>query len=313
MINEYQQYNIHLLGISEHHLPLADPGYRQKVHEAMNECGPAGRMTHQLNASQESSSQSGRLMGGTGVLAFKESVGRLEPKGKGGDGMGRWSFVHLRRYRLPPITIISIYQVCKQPTNTIGHTAWHQQRRALDKEHRDEHPRTAFIEDLSYFLSQLEAAQHAIIIGGDWNETQFDSQSGIAKLALQHDLIDPWSHIYPDHEDVPTFEYGTKRIDAVFLSRTLLQSVTNIGYSPVGLMAQSDHRAPLIDFDAKKLFGQAMDPLPPITARGVRRKDKKSVTTFIEQMHSHLLANNAFNRGKQLATADRFEVSLVEG
>lgn len=251
-------------------------------------------------------------MGGTGIIAFNESVGRLEPRGKGGDPMGRWSFVHLRRHRAPPITIITVYQVCKQPTNIIGNTAWHQQRRALDLAQRDEHPRNAFMNDLSRFITQLQAEDHSIIIGGDWNETQLDSHSGLAQLALKHCLIDPWQAHYPTQPEVATYEFGTRRIDAVLVSRNLIPSTVHIGYSPVGLMAQSDHRALIIEFDTKMLFGKILEPLPSLAARGVRSKDKQSVITFVDNMYSHLLENNAFHRGKYLNTADRFEVPLAE-
>lgn len=227
-------YNIQVLNISEHHLPLADPGFRQFFHETTTKITTT-RMVHQMNSSTESSMQCGKLMGGTGTIAINECTGRMELKGKGGDPWGRWSYIHLRRARLPPLTIISIYQVCTQPTNLIGHTAWHQQRRALDLSHRDEHPRTAFIKDLSFFLQHLQASDHDIIIGGDWNETLNDSQSGLAKLCLDHALVDPWPARYPTHDEFPTFEFGSRRIDAVLLSRRLIPSTLHIGYSPVGV------------------------------------------------------------------------------
>lgn len=312
MLTTYQHYDIQILGISEHHLPMSDPGYRQKIHENINRCGPPSTIVHQFNSSTETSSKSGRLMGGTAIIGMNGSVGRLEPKGKGGDHMGRWSYLHFRRNNKPPLTVISIYQVCKQPTNKIGYTAWHQQRRALDADHRDEHPRKAFQADLSQFLEHLQTDKHDIIIGGDWNETILDSHSCIAALSLKYDLIDPWSHVYPHHPEIATFEFGSRRIDSILLSRSLIHNVRKIGYSPVGLMSLSDHRAIIIEFDTKQLFGNILDPLPTIAARGVRTKDIQSVTTYVETMHSHLLANNAFERGHTLITSNGFDSELVE-
>jgi hypothetical protein len=311
IVATYQPYNIQILNMSEHHLPLADPGFRQFFHETATKINQ-GRIVHQMNSSPESSMKSGKLMGGTGIIALNESIGRLEPKGKGGDPLGRWSYIHLRRIRLPPLTIISIYQVCTHPTNQIGHTAWHQQRRALDLAHRDEHPRTAFITDISKLLHHLQASNHDIIMGGDWNETIHDSHSGLAKLCLEHDLLDPWLTTYPSHRDFATFEFGNRRIDATLVSRRLLPYITHIGYSPVGLMSNSDHRALMVSFNTKLLFGQTLDQLPAITTRGVRSKDKMSITTFIETMHQHLLANNAFSRGQRLLLSDSQNHDLAE-
>jgi hypothetical protein len=76
--------------VSEHHLPLADPGFRQFFHETINKINTT-RIAHQMNSSSDTSMKSGKLMGGTGILLLNESIGRLEPKGKGGDPMGRWS------------------------------------------------------------------------------------------------------------------------------------------------------------------------------------------------------------------------------
>ena len=58
--------------------------------------------------------------GGTGILALGPISGRLESQGSGGDTLGRWSFIHLRRKNGPPVTIISVYQVCPRPTNVLG-------------------------------------------------------------------------------------------------------------------------------------------------------------------------------------------------
>lgn len=308
----YQQYRINVLGISEHHLPLSDPGFRQKLHETINRCGPSGTIVHQFNSSMETSSQSGRLMGGTGIIGLNESVGKVEPRGKHGDEMGRWSYFHLRRDRRPPVTVISIYQVCKQPTNELGYTAWHQQRRALDLDHRDEHPRHAFQHDLSRFLEQIQSDGHDVIIGGDWNETILDPHSGIAKLCSKHDLIDPWFKTYPGHPEIATFEFGSRRIDAVLVSRRLYPTIRHIGYSPVGLLTSSDHRALIVEFGKKGIFGSCSEVFPSLNARGVRTKDRQSVTTFVEAMHAHLLQNNAFHRSMVLTTSQGFDSELAE-
>lgn len=79
--------------------------------------------------------------------------------------MGRWSFVHLRRKARPPVTIISVYQVCPSPTNIIGNTAYHQQQRALHAQGRyNIHPRKALIHDLEQFIVTLLQRNHDIAI-----------------------------------------------------------------------------------------------------------------------------------------------------
>ena len=169
LLTAHQLFNIDLFGISEHHLPLSDPSFPHRLYRTMQQNSASQPVTYQLNSSRESSGGSGRLMGGTGLVATGCVVGRLEPCGKGGDTMGRWSYCHFRRNRAPPLTVISIYQVCPTTTNAIGHTAWHQQRRALDLANRHIHPRKAFMQDLEKVIQDLQSKDHAIIIGGDWN------------------------------------------------------------------------------------------------------------------------------------------------
>ena len=78
----------------------------------------------------------------------------------------------------------------------------------------------------------------------------------------------------------------------------------------------SDHRTLFASVSLTRLFAtNKQDPLRPIQQRKVRSNDQRSVTTFIEAMHSHLLRNNAFNLGARLETSDPMDASssrLVE-
>ena len=243
-------------------------------------------------------------MGGTGIMAFNTILGRLLHNGRGGDAMGRWSYIHLKRHNLPPVTIISIYQVCTSPTNEIGSTAWHQQRRALDQANRSHiHPRAAFIDDLIMFISSLQRDNHDIIVGGDWNDYLSAPNSSVLRLCTTLNLADPWLQFFPHKPNFATHERGQHRIDSVYVSHNLLPIVESIGYSPVGLLASSDHRAIFLKFSTEKLFGSKVSILTP-NLRHVRSNDKQSVTTFVETMYDHLSQHNAFQRSQQLKDVD---------
>jgi hypothetical protein len=87
----------------------------------------------------------------------------------------------------------------------------------------DDHPRTAFIADINRFLEHFQEEHHDIVLGGDWNNTIHDPpHSGAAKLCLQHDLLDPWITKYPNHQEIATFEFGSKRIDTIIVSPCLV-------------------------------------------------------------------------------------------
>ena len=140
---------------------MHDPGISQTIHQFTRHTRPVTPMVCHFDSSNETSAGSGRLMGGTGIMAFNSSVGRLRRQGTGGDHMGRWSYIHFKRHQRPPITIISVYQVCQTPTNAVGSTAWHQQRRALDMANRTTtHPQTAFMDDLITTLTATIQPQY---------------------------------------------------------------------------------------------------------------------------------------------------------
>ena len=231
MISAQLSFDVQISGITEHHLPLNNPKMSQQLFESMHSGGgtsSTSQLSYRLDSSQETSGGRGRLMGGTGIIAYGPMAGRLEPKGKEGDSMGRWSSMTLRRNGLPPLTVFLVYQVCPTTTNPIGHTAWHQQQRSLDLSERNIHPRKALIEDLSCRIHQLQMQGHALIIGGDWNKCDHHTQSGLLRLCTTHNLVDPWRTLYP--------QFGIHRIDSVIMSRSLLPAVQRVGYTPLGFL-----------------------------------------------------------------------------
>ena len=207
------------------------------------------------------------LPGGTAMIVTGDTVGRLEPKGQGGDPLGRWSYVHLRRKGKPPVTIYTVYQVCKNPTNPIGHTAWHQQRLALNQQNRTQiHPRQAFIDDMIKSIQLHQQLHHDIIIGGDFNETTDKHNSGLLKLLTTTNLVDPFLHCHPTLPTFNTYSRGSTRIDAVFCSPSIVSSIKSIGYAPYNWVTNSDHRAILLDLCANQLFHDARENPPTLSA-----------------------------------------------
>jgi hypothetical protein len=203
LVSALQMYNVSVCGISEHHLAMHHTKIRQQLHETTQSLRVHSPILCNFHSSQDKPTLSDRLMGGTGLVALGDAIGRIEYGGRGGDPLGRWSYFHVKRIRQPPVTIISVYQVCHTPTNEIGTTAWHQQRRALDRDNRHHvHPRTAFLEDITAFIQRLQTDKHAVIVGGDWNDYIDSTNSSVLRLCTSLNLVDPWIHHYPH---LPTF------------------------------------------------------------------------------------------------------------
>jgi hypothetical protein len=285
---------IDIFALSEHCLDTSKFQIKQSLQTTLQREFP-GKATMQVDSSANPSINNYKP-GGTGLIALGDVVGRLEPKGKGGDPLGRWSYLIFRRKNLPPLIIYSVYQVCQTPTNKLGNTAYHQQRRALDQEGRSSvHPRQAFINDLISSVQFKQQQQYDVMICGDFNEDLEARRSGILRLATTLQLVDPWLQKFPHHVSFGTHDQGTRRIDAILLSPRLIPSIQRIGYAPFQYVTDSDHRALFVDFHTVKLFGDSVDLMPPVSFRGVKTNDKRAVTKFCETMHQHLTHHDAFS------------------
>jgi hypothetical protein len=209
------------------------------------------------------------------------------------------------------LTIIAAYQVNQQPTNTVGITAWHQQRLQLDDQGRQAiHPRQAFIEDLIQFIKRCQADGHNIILGGDFNETTHKNTSGLLRLLSTTDLLDPWTRRYPNHPDFNTYARGTSRIDGVFCSPNLYPFIEAHGYAPFYWITNSDHRAVVIDFNSDMLFydkNVQQDGSHMTSVRTIQSNDTQQVIRFVKKFHEHLRQNNAFIRVRNAKTAEDIE------
>jgi hypothetical protein len=263
---------VDLQGTSEHQLDTNQQPLVSALQTNLRSSYP-GQSTLQIDSSASSAIYTYKP-GGTAIIAVGDIVGRLESGGKGGDPIGRWSFLHLHRRNMPPLTVISAYQVCPQPTNPKGNTAWHQQRLALNLARRHHiHSHKAFVDDLLQTIQQFQRQNHDIILGGDFNETLDATNSGLLKIATSCNLTDPWLLRHPGHGPFKTQATGSKRIDSVLMSHRLLDSVRSIGYDPFGFITNSDHRPLFLDFHTRCLFGDAVDmmPPPPISRRQIQR------------------------------------------
>ena len=295
LANEPLTLDVDILAITEHCVNIHHRDTHKSLHNSLR-TSIQEKTVLQIDSSTTMTTNS-YLPGGTAILMTGDAVGRLEPNGKGGDKMGRWSFIHLRRQNLPPLTIYSVYQVNPRPTNDIGNTAWHQQRLALNcSDRHDTHPRTAFVDDLTASIQHYQNLNHEIIIGGDFNETTQKHNSGLLRIMTNTGLIDVWAHTHPSFPDFNTYARGTQRIDSVLASPTLIPMIRNMAYSPFQWFTNSDHRAIVIDIDYSQIFNDSYEHSAPslsVHQRSIRSNDKPRAKIFIDQFYKHLTSNNA--------------------
>jgi hypothetical protein len=280
-VNNQKTLEVDFQGIIEHCIDTTN----HQVYQAM-QTSTRTHASQQALLALHSSAEPSRHQykpGGTGVLMLGSIVSRLEPNGVYGDPMGRWSAIHLRRRHQPPVTVITAYQVCPRPTNLLGNTAYHQQLRAINNSGRQNiTPRQAFIKDLQTYIGSLQSQGYEIILGGDFNESLTDRQSGIYRLVTSSNLVDPFLQKFPSIPPFGTHAQGSRRIDLLFVSPNILPALSKLGYAPYGFSTDSDHRACLAEFNTNLLFGYCNDQTnQPYKNRLINTRDKKLVDTFI--------------------------------
>lgn len=117
LVESQSALGIDLLGIIEHCLNTEQPRVRNTLQRSLQQHF-LGRYVLQINSGQMQTT-SAYLPGGTATLLVDRIVGRLESNGRGGDTMGRWSCVTLRRQKQKPLTVYAVYKVNANPPTTL--------------------------------------------------------------------------------------------------------------------------------------------------------------------------------------------------
>ena len=276
---------------------------------------------HVFHFSKQSTSNSQRSYessyqpGGTASIITNNVVGRFHSS-LSDDSLGRWSISNLTLNNGKLLSIICCYQVCEQHITSAGpKTAYHQQWSILkEKGHTHPNPRKQFYRDLDHTLSILTKQGNLIILSGDFNTTIGEDPTGLDRILIKYQLADPIRHSHGPYQ-CSTYSRGTKCIDYILVSHSLLPSVKRAGILPFDSITHSDHRPIFIDLDPHLSFGNSLANLvtPPnrrLYSSNPQRKDK-----YISHLFQLLSRHNVFARVAKLnsfTSSTRDAVDLCE-
>jgi len=231
---------------------------RQKFYENIKSMDKQARSvwgTSQVIVENESAFKPG----GTAIVTMGRSAGRVKKSGI--DTMGRWTYQLLDGKGGKDILIVSVYQCCKQPTNSKGITAYHQQEIILSETNRvDRDPRRNFYRDIKKFLQEFMTDENSSItpiLLGDWNE-ECKGTSTSQKLCDDFGLVNIFNQVHPNHKQFKTYMRGSRTIDFALASPELAHRVTNFVYEPFMYRLKGDHRAYYFDIGEEVLFGNIL-------------------------------------------------------
>ena len=238
--------------------------------------------------------------GGTSTIAIKQWTGRITDQIKDTTSQGRWSGLKLRAPR--PIAIITAYRVTQNSIDQAGHKTAYAQQWAVARIQGEEQPepRKQFITDLQREIKKLQT-DHDIILMLDANEQIIEGKNhGISHLAASCNLCDIIATKHPETKTTATYARGTKRIDFILISTTLVSKVKESGLLAFYDGIESDHRGMYVDFDTTLLFQDSTPHLYTQPSRKLSSKMPKAVNTYKTSLWKQLEAHNIPNRSKQI-------------
>lgn len=219
--------------------------------------------------------------------------------------MGRWTSISLTTATSRKVRIISAYQVCQQSSPGTNTAASHQTAHIITESSTTGSttritPRQAFIQDLQSFIRNMQEEEEDIILVGDFNDDITDPMSGMDQLATTCGLVDLFS-VRTGSPNLPaTYQRGTKRLDFVLISPSLINHVKAAGYDPFGYRIPSDHRGMYVDLDTDAVFQQPISEMAPADKRDFVSTSPGVITKYVTSKMAYLNDHRFFDRLGQL-------------
>jgi hypothetical protein len=251
--------------------------------------------------------------GGTMSCILGNGVARV--KKTGSDDLGRWIYIKLAGKDGRVITIVTVYQICNQPTTGLNRDkcpAHAQQLSLLIQCHKqDPSPIKHFRKDLHQFLQSCTKKNELLMLYGDFNEVLGSQSNGVSKLARDFDLVDVM-HAFHQIPGPATYARGRDRLDYILASPDVYHSITACGYDPFNERFFSDHRGYFVDMNIDQLFGNELHHLEALPFHDVRGQDTKSVTGFVEAKDKYLEEHEFYPRIQRLRDLQQADPAFAE-
>ena len=230
--------------------------------------------------------------GGTMMISRGRAKYRIVGSGIDPSNMGRWSWQLFSGKRGVTTRVITAYRPCKSNGLT---STYMQHRRILDARQQEGCPRKQMLDELLQLITTWLEAGDQIILMIDLNEDV--ANSAAAEQIRASGLMECITGRHDDMETVATCNRGTKTIDGIFVSNTIM--IQKGGYSPFNTFP-TDHRALWIDLSMSNLCGNNMAPIIHPQARRLKCNDPVTQKRWTKLYTKALQDKNAIQRAYRL-------------
>ena len=287
----------------EHKIDTTHTSNLSTMHQQATQILGQGSFKLQVASTPTTGRKFDSKLGGTMAMAIGNSKGRIISTHA--DEAGRWVSMTLKRTQLPPVTVITTYQVVDVDPTTVGDSTYANHLAAYyTSKHRD-HPhrlRKHHSDDLLGYVQNLQATGHSIILTGNLNESLGDDLAGLSRLVNECHLIDVVADRHGQLQ-FTTYQRGQKVLDYILVSQDLLGSIRRCGYEPFKANIFSDHRGVFVDFSTGHLFGRKIHPLAPTPQRDINSKKPHQIASYWSAKYKYLHERDWYDSVKDIKTA----------
>jgi hypothetical protein len=265
--------------------------------------------------------------GGTATVILDNWTSRVIDKGEDPLGLGRWSYVTLQGKADRRLTVVTAYNATISQGDA---TNFQQQSRVLSRMHREHEqhliaqPRRQFILDLQGWLSDKIEGGHELIVSMDANDTYNPGLPGtphpveyqperptissthngkLSTLIASCGLRDPLAMQHSSRPFPASHIRGSKRIDYILVTPSLVPAVTNSGSLAFHSLFHSDHRAYYLDFNSVLLFSAPAYDIAPPSYRQLQLSDPRLKNQYRDILHKQLEYHKIYDKVESLQVA----------
>lgn len=142
-------------------------------------------------------------------------------------------------------------------------------------------PQTIMWNDLKTFILKRQSLNEMVVLMMDANSSFEDGDLPMNRLKTICNMRDAHSHLH-GNSNTPTYSRGTKKIDYILVSKTLISTnaLVRAGTLPLHQGITSNHTLLFINFKEKRLLRASSSKIMSIQSRILSSKNKRSRTKY---------------------------------